>query len=69
MAKREAQKAAFRAASASDPNIHYVDGNNKLASLGMEHQYDAAAGIGVHPTSIAHIHMAEFVAAAIQHLL
>eukprot|EP00041_Stephanoeca_diplocostata_P023196 m.565100 g.565100 ORF g.565100 m.565100 type:complete len:818 (+) comp22240_c0_seq1:34-2487(+) len=69
VAKRAAQKAAFVAARASDPNIHYVDGDAKLASLGAEHQYDAAAGVGVHPTNIAHIHIAEFVAAAVRRVI
>lgn len=66
--KRAAQKAAFDAAAKSDPNLHYVTGDGKLASLG-DTQYDATSGIGVHPTSIAHLRIAEYVASSIKPLL
>ena len=33
-AKRAAQKAAFDAAAKTDPNLHYVTGDEKLATLG-----------------------------------
>ena len=49
-------------------NLHYVNGEDKLASLG-EAQYDASAGIGVHPSQIPHHRIAEFVAANVQPML
>ena len=66
-AKRAAQKAAFDEAAKSDPHLHYVEGDGKLASLG-DGQYDATSGIGVHPTNIAHYRIGEFVAAQIKAL-
>ena len=42
-------------------NLHYVTGDGKLASLG-EAQYEATGGIGVHPSNIAHMRIAEYVA-------
>ena len=66
-AKRAAQKAAFDGAAATDPHIHYVAGGGKLASLG-EAQYDATSGVGVHPTSIAHYRIGEYVASQIKAL-
>ena len=67
-AKRTAQKAAFDEQAKTDKNIHYMAGDAKLASLG-EGQYDATSGIGVHPTNIAHLHIAQAVAAAVKPLL
>ena len=49
-------------------NLHYVDGDGKLASLG-EAQHDACGGIGVHPSNIAHLRIAEYVADQIKHLV
>lgn len=66
-AKRAAQKAAFDAAAKTDPHLHYVEGDGKLASLG-EWAYDATSGVGVHPTNIAHYRIGKFVAANIQAL-
>jgi hypothetical protein len=66
--KRNAQRAAVAEAAKTDPNLHYVQGDGKLASLGST-WYDATSGVGVHPTSIAHLHIAEFVAAALKPLL
>ena len=62
-AKRAAQKAAIDALVKDEGmrNIHYVRGDGKLESLG-EAQYSATGGIGVHPTSIAHLRMAQYVA-------
>jgi hypothetical protein len=60
-AKRAAQKAAFVEAAKTDPHIHYLGGDGKLASFG-EGAYDATSGIGVHPTSIAHYRIGQFVA-------
>ena len=68
-AKRAAQKAAFDAAARHDKNLHYVTGAGKLAGLGAEGQYDATSGVGVHPTNIAHLHIAEYVARHIRPLL
>jgi hypothetical protein len=69
-AKRAAQKAAFDAAAATDKNLHYATGDSKLASLGDAiAQSDATSGIGVHPTNIAHLHIAEYVASQIKPLL
>ena len=59
-----AQKAAFDAAAATDPHLHYVEGDGKLASLG-DLAYDATSGIGVHPSNIAHYRIGKFVAAAV----
>ena len=63
-AKRAAQHAAYAEAAKADDHIHYVRGDGKLASLG-EGQYDASPGVGVHPTNIAHLHIAQFVAAQV----
>jgi hypothetical protein len=68
-AKRAAQKAAFDAAAKTDKHLYYLAGDAKLASLGDEAQHDATSGIGVHPTNIAHLHIARYVAAHIKPLL
>ena len=67
-AKRAAQRAAYAEAAKAGGHIHYVRGDGKLASLG-EGQYDASPGVGVHPTNIAHLHIAQFVAAQVKPLL
>ena len=68
-AKRAAQRGAMaRAAAQGVKNLHYVGGDGKLASLG-EAQYDATGGAGVHPSNIAHLRMAEFVADQLKPLL
>ncbi len=60
--KRSAQRAAVEAAQKSgDSDLYYLEGDGKLASLG-EAQYEATAGVGVHPTNIAHLRIAEYVA-------
>jgi hypothetical protein len=66
-AKRAAQRAAFEQAAATDPHIHYVPGDGKLASLG-EAQFDATSGVGVHPSNIAHLRIGQFVARQIRGL-
>jgi len=67
-AKRAAQLRAVQAAQATDKHLHYVSGDGKLASLG-ETQYDATAGVGVHPTNIAHLRIAQFVSDQLQNIL
>ncbi len=71
LAKRSAQKAAFKpyVASSSDKNIHYVTGDGKLQDLGLIGMSDATAGIGVHPTNIPHLHIAKYVARNIADIL
>lgn len=54
-------------AAATDPHIHYVSGDGKLASLG-EAQFDATSGVGVHPSNIAHLRIGQFVAGQIRRL-
>ena len=66
--KRAAQRTAFDAAAKTDPNLHYVDGDGKLLSLG-DGWYDATSGYGVHPSSIAHLHIAQYVAGAVKPFL
>ena len=70
-AKRAAQKAAFDAAKKADPNIHYVTGGGKLASLNEQgyDEHDATSGIGVHPSNLAHLHIGQYVAAQLKPLL
>jgi hypothetical protein len=62
-AKRAAQRRAFQQLQADGlPNIHYVAGDGKLGQ--DAHTADeSAAGIGVHPTGLAHLHIAQFVKA------
>ena len=70
-AKRAAQKAAFDAASKTDKNLHYLTGDGKLSSLTAQgyDEHDATSGIGVHPSNLAHLHIAQYVAAHIKPLL
>ena len=70
-AKRAAQKAAFDAASKTDKNLHYLTGDGKLSSLTEQgyDEHDATSGIGVHPSNLAHLHIAQYVAAHIKPLL
>ena len=70
-AKRKAQKTAFDE-RIRDKHIHYVKGEGKLASfdaLGSESRYEAAGGVGVHPTNIAHYRIGKFVAEQVKPLL
>lgn len=67
-AKRQAQRTAVAEAAKTDPNLHYVEGDGKLASLGSS-WYDATSGVGVHPTNVAHLHIAHYVATALKPLL
>jgi hypothetical protein len=68
-AKRAAQKSAVDAlVKAGMKNLHYVTGGGKLDSLG-EAQYEATGGIGVHPSNIAHMRIAEYVAKEVAPLL
>jgi hypothetical protein len=68
-AKRAAQRSAVDAlVKAGMKNLHYVTGDGKLASLG-EAQYEATGGIGVHPSNIAHMRIAEYVAKEVAPLL
>eukprot|EP00051_Salpingoeca_urceolata_P000226 m.33204 g.33204 ORF g.33204 m.33204 type:complete len:819 (+) comp10314_c0_seq1:107-2563(+) len=60
-AKRQAQQAVFAALRAEDPNLLYMHGDGKLLGLGSELWHEATAGIGVHPSSIAHLHIARYV--------
>eukprot|EP00040_Diaphanoeca_grandis_P025499 m.141305 g.141305 ORF g.141305 m.141305 type:complete len:818 (-) comp30178_c0_seq1:182-2635(-) len=66
-AKRQAQKMAFDEAAKTDPHIHYLTGDGKLAVLG-EASHDATSGIGVHPTNLAHYTIGEYVGQYIQSL-
>ena len=66
--KRAAQRAAFDSAARTDTNLHYVGGDGKLLSLG-DGWYDATSGYGVHPSSIAHLHIAQYVAATLKPIL
>ena len=68
-AKRAAQRAAVAQAQALGvKNLHYVAGDGKLASLG-EARFDASGGAGVHPSNIAHLRIAEYVAAQLRPLI
>ena len=70
-AKRAAQRAAFDAAKKTDPNIHYVAGDGKLAGLNAQgyDEHDVTSGIGVHPSNLAHLHIGKYVAAQIKPLI
>ena len=68
-AKRAAQRAAMAQAAAEGvANLHYVSGDGKLASLG-DMQYDVSGGAGVHPSNIAHLRIAEYLAEQLKPLL
>ena len=51
-----------------DTNLHYVEGEGKLGDDPVVVQ-ESTGGIGVHPSSLAHLHMAQFVADKIRHIL
>ena len=41
----------------------------RFTSSGTQHMTEATGGVGVHPTNIAHLRIAEYVAAQIKPLL
>ena len=56
-----AQRSAFEALQSNVPNLHYASSTGKLGpddSVARE----STGGIGVHPTQLAHFHMAQFAA-------
>jgi hypothetical protein len=56
-----AQRTAFEALQSEVPNLHYASSAGKLGpddSVARE----STGGIGVHPTQLAHFHMAQFAA-------
>ena len=57
----KAQAAAVAKMRGRFPNLHYASAAGKLGVDGDVAQ-DSTGGIGVHPTQLAHLHMAEFVA-------
>jgi hypothetical protein len=68
-AKRAAQRSAFDQQAKTDKNIFYAGGDGKLASFTPQQMTEATGGIGVHPTNIAHLRIAEYVAGQIKPLL
>lgn len=66
--KREAQLKAVTAAQVADKNLYYIRGDGKLASLG-EQSHDATSGVGVHPTNIPHLRIAQYVSAQLREIL
>ena len=68
-AKRAAQRGAFEQQAKTDKNIFYAGGDGKLASFSPQQMTEATGGVGVHPTNIAHLRIAEYVAAQIKPLL
>ena len=56
-----AQAAAVKALQARFHNLHYASAQGKLGD-DPDVAQDSTGGIGVHPTQLAHLHMAEFVA-------
>ena len=62
-----AQATAVRSLQSKFPNLHYVPAAGKLGADADVVQ-DSTGGIGVHPTQLAHLHMAQFVAAKLRAL-
>ena len=55
-----AQAAAVKALQPRFPNLHYASARGKLGN-DPDVTQDSTGGIGVHPTQLAHLHMAEYV--------
>ena len=69
LALASAQQTAVRALVASGVmNLHYVEGKGKLGSDPAVVQ-ESTGGMGVHPSSLAHLHMAKFVADKLRDIL
>ena len=56
-----AQHAAVTKLQATVPNLHYATSAGKLGNDPAV-AGESTGGMGVHPTALAHLHMAEFVA-------
>jgi hypothetical protein len=63
-----AQRSAVANLQARFPNLHYAAAEGKLGG-DVDVAQDSTGGIGVHPTQLAHLHMAEFVAEKLTVLL
>eukprot|EP01052_Picozoa_sp_SAG31_P058917 SAG31_NODE_18269_length_641_cov_1.828413_2_plen_62_part_00 len=57
----------MKALQARFPNLHYASAKGKLGG-DPDVAQDSTGGIGVHPTQLAHLHMAEFVAGRLRAL-
>jgi hypothetical protein len=64
----EAQRSAVAGLQARFPNLHYSAAEGKLGG-DVDVAQDSTGGVGVHPTQLAHLHMAEFVAEKLKALL
>jgi hypothetical protein len=56
-----------RVCQPTHPNLHYASSRGKLGGDPGVAQ-DSTSGMGVHPTQLAHLHMAQFVAARLSEL-
>ena len=61
------QASAVAALQGRFPNLHYTGAARKLGD-DVDVAQDSTGGIGVHPTQLAHLHMAEYVAATLKTL-
>lgn len=62
-----AQHTAVTELSKTIPNLHYATSKGKLGSDPAV-AAESTGGMGVHPTSLAHLHIAQFVAAKLHEL-
>jgi hypothetical protein len=66
-AQREQQDGLALAQRAAVAALHYATAKGKLGGdVGVAGE--SAGGVGVHPTQLAHLHMAQFVAAQLRAL-
>jgi len=64
----QAQNAAFVELQDLVPGLHYIDSDGKLGN-DPEVADESTGGMGVHPSSLAHLHMADFVATRLRRIL
>ena len=62
-----AQRSAFDSLQGRVANLHYAGSAGKLGGGAVAQ--DSTGGIGVHPTQLGHLHMAQFAAAKLRGLL
>ena len=60
-----AQHAAVTSLQKTVPNLYYASSHGKLGD-DKAVAGESTGGMGVHPTALAHLHMAEFVAAKLR---
>ena len=55
------QRTAFESLQSEVPNLHYAGSSGKLGP-DADVASESTGGIGVHPSQLAHLHMAQFAA-------